>query len=372
MSALAFESRVQPGIARLKAYDPGHDIVALRRRFGDALVELGGNESPYGCSPAATAAMQAALRDPGRYPDPLATGLRQAIARREGLRASQVLPGNGSHELLMQIAQAYAGPGCTVVLPRYGFAVHALAAIAAGAEVVWVDALPVDDAMPRGHDLPALAAAIDRNTALVYVSNPNNPTGTWFEPAALEAFLAQVPGEVVVVVDEAYHETATQPGLESAARLLGRFPNLVVTRTFSKAYGLAALRVGYALADAGLLAPLERLRESFAVNAAALAGAEAALGDQAFVHRFRADNARERTRLAEAVGALGPTVTPSQTNFVLVDFGRPAAAVEAGLLERGVVVRPMAGYGLPDCLRISVGTTAENDRLLQALAEVLP
>lgn len=372
MSAgVGVEARVQPGIAALKAYDPGHDIVALRERFGaDVLVELGGNESPYGCSPLARAALEAALGGLCRYPDPTAAALRRAIAAREGLAPDQVLPGNGSHELLMQLAQAYAGPGSAVLVPRYGFAVHSLAAIAAGATLRVADALPVDAPMPRGHDLDALAAAIGTDTALVYLSNPNNPTGTWFPTAALEAFLGRVPADVVVVVDEAYHETVTTAELPSARGLLDRFPNLVVTRTFSKAYGLAGLRVGYALADAALLAPLERLRESFAVNALALAAAEAALRDQGHVDRFRALNRAQRDRLSEGLQELGWTVSPSQTNFLLADLGRDAAPVEQALVDRGLVVRPMGGYGLPDCLRISVGDARENARLLAVLEAI--
>lgn len=367
-----FEALAQPGTARLKAYDPGHDIVALRARFGhDALLELGGNESPYGCSPLATAAIQAQLQGLARYPDPLATGLRRALADQEGLAPDQVLPGNGSHELLMQLAQAYAGPGTHVVVPHYGFAVHALAATAAGAQPVRVAARPLDADMPRGHDLDAVLAAIDDDTRLVYLSNPNNPTGTWFATAALEAFLARVPGRVLVVVDEAYHETVTVPEVASARTLLGRFPNLVVTRTFSKAHGLAALRVGYALADARLLAPLERLRESFAVNSLALAAAEAALRDPDHVARFREANRQQREALATGLRALGLSVTPSQTNFVLVDFGRDASEIEAALVARGVVVRPMGGYGLPECLRISVGDARGNARLLDELEAVM-
>lgn len=367
-----FEALAQPGVARMQAYDPGHDIVALRERFSsEVLVELGGNESPYGCSPLATEAIQAQLAGLARYPDPLATRLRGALAEREGLEPRQVLPGNGSHELLMQLAQAYAGPGTNVVVPQYGFAVHVLAGIAAGADLKRPDALPGNADMPRGHDLDAVARAIDAATRLVYLSNPNNPTGTWFPTGDLEAFLERVPQQVIVVVDEAYHETVTVPGVPSARGLLGRFGNLVVTRTFSKAYGLAALRVGYALGDAGLLAPLERLRESFAVNSLALAAAEAALRDQAHVERFREHNHRQRDALALALARLGLKVTPSQTNFLLVEFGPEASAIESALVARGVVVRPMGGYGLAQCLRISVGDARENARLVSVLEAVM-
>ncbi len=199
-----FAARARPGIRQLRAYDPGHDLVALRHRFGDALVELGSNENPWGPSPAAREAVLGQLDMLHRYPDPLGTGLRRALAARHGVDASQVLLGNGSHELLMQLAQVFAGPGDEVVCPRYGFAVFALAAQAAEATLRVADALPLDAAMPLGHDLDAVLDAIGPATRLVYLANPNNPTGTWFDGQALAGFLARVPEHVIVVLDEAY------------------------------------------------------------------------------------------------------------------------------------------------------------------------
>jgi histidinol-phosphate aminotransferase len=225
--------------------------------------------------------------------------------------------------------------------------------------------------MPRGHDLDAIAAAIGADTRLVYLCNPNNPTGTWFGTAALRDFLERVAAQVLVVVDEAYLELVDDPALTTALALLPGFPNLIVTRTFSKAYGLAGLRVGYACADPALLAVLERLRESFNVGIPGLAGAEAALADPAHVQRVREFNAGERAWLAGELKARGLVVAPSQTNFLLVDFGRPAAPIEAALVDRGVVPRPMAGYGLPDCLRLTLGLREDNARLLAALDEAL-
>jgi histidinol-phosphate aminotransferase len=307
-----------------------------------------------------------------RYPDPLGGELRAAIARLHGLATAQVQLGNGSHELLMQLAQAFAGPGAGVLASEFGFAVYAIAAHAAGAPFLAAPALPADAAMPHGHDLDAIAAALDASTRLVYLCNPNNPTGTWFASAALRAFLERVPEQVLVVVDEAYLEYVEDPALESALGLLAAFPNLVVTRTFSKAYGLAGLRVGYACADPGLLAVLERLRESFNVGIPGLAGAQAALADQAHVARARESTRVERDWLAGELSRRGLETAPSQTNFVLVDFGKPVAAVQAALVERGVVPRPMAGYGLPNHLRITLGTRADNLRFLAALDEALP
>jgi histidinol-phosphate aminotransferase len=271
----------------------------------------------------------------------------------------------------MQLAQAFAGPDAGVLASEFGFAVYAIAARAAGAPVRAVRALPPEAAMPRGHDLDAFAAAIDAGTRLVYLCNPNNPTGTWFGTPALRSFLARVPAQVLVVVDEAYLEYVDDPALESALGLLGEFPNLVVTRTFSKAYGLAGLRVGYACAHPGLLSVLERLRESFNVGIPGLAGAEAALGDLEHLRRAREFNAGERAWLAGALAKRNLKGAPSQTNFLLVDFRRPAAPVEAALVGQGVVPRPMAGYGLPECLRLTLGTRADNLRLLAALDRAL-
>jgi histidinol-phosphate aminotransferase len=359
-------------VRALRAYDPGLDIVALRRPFAaQGLCELGSNENPLGPSPRAVAAVQAALPELHRYPDPLSGDLRDALARTHGLRREQFLLGDGSHELLMQIAQAFSGPGAGVVASEFGFAVYAIAAKAAGAAFRAAAALPRESAMPRGHDLEAIAAAIDAGTRLVYLCNPNNPTGTWFSTAALRAFLARVPAQVLVVVDEAYLEYVDDPALESALGLLGEFPNLLVTRTFSKAYGLAGLRVGYACAHPGLLSVLERLRESFNVGIPGLAGAEAALGDLEHLQRAREFNAAERAWLSGELEKRNLKVAPSQTNFLLVDFGRTAAPVETALVGQGVVPRPMAGYGLPECLRLTLGSRADNLRLLAALDRAL-
>jgi len=258
-----FEALAQAGIRGLRAYDPGHDLVAMRRKFGeDVLVELGSNENSYGPTPAARSAALEALFDLHRYPDPLGGDLKRALARHHGVDVAQVLLGNGSHELLMQFAQAFAGPGLDVVASRYGFAVYALAAQAAGATLKLAEAYSREHAMPRGHDLDAILAAVTPATRLVYLANPNNPTGTWFASETLERFLRALPGDVLVVVDEAYAEYVTDPALPSAVALLPLHPNLIVARTFSKVYALAGLRVGYALAHPELIAVMERLRST--------------------------------------------------------------------------------------------------------------
>lgn len=366
-----FEALAQPGIRGLRAYDPGHDLVALRRKAVRPLLELGSNENPYGPSPSALRAAEAALPAAHVYPDPLGSGLKLALARRHGITPAQVLLGNGSHELLMQLAQVFAGPGDEVVASQYGFAIYALAAQAAGATLRLAPALPHDAAMARGHDLDALRGAVTARTRLVYLANPNNPTGTWYSGEDFARFLASVPADVLVVVDEAYADFVDAPDYASALPLLARHPNLVVTRTFSKAFALAGLRVGYALAHPGLLAVMERVRESFNVNAPALAAAEAALADVLHLQASVEANRVQREALATALRGRGLVVAPSQTNFLLVDFGKAAARIDAGLQVRGVIVRPMGGYGLGDCLRITVGTADGNARLLAALDEVL-
>jgi len=367
-----FAALAQPGIRGLRAYDPGHDLVALRaRRDPELLIELGSNENPQGASPAARIALLDAMHQVHRYPDPLGGDLKRALAERHGVQAAQLILGNGSHELLMQFAQVFAGPGDEIIASQYGFAVYALAAQAAGAALRQAPAFPRDHAMARGHDLDAIAASIGPRTRLVYLANPNNPTGTWFGRAAFDAFIARVPADVVVVVDEAYAEYADHDtdadDYASALAWQASHRNLVVTRTFSKAHALAGLRVGYAIANAGLVAVMERVRESFNVNSLGLAAARAVLDDAEHLRWSLARNAEQRALLADALRERGWFVHPSLTNFLLVEFGGRTAAIEAGLLAQGVVVRPMAGYGLPGCLRITVGEAGENRRLLAAL-----
>ncbi|HET6905522.1 MAG TPA: histidinol-phosphate transaminase [Rhodanobacteraceae bacterium] len=357
-----------PATAGLRNYDPGHDLPALRKRFGAVIAELGSNENPLGPSPRALDAMREALKESFRYPDPRGAALKAALAAHLGVGTERIVLGNGSHELLMLLAQCFADQAHSVVFSQYGFAVFPIATAAAGAQPVRVPALAREHPQaPFGHDLAAMAAAVRTDTRIVYLANPNNPTGTWFDDAALSAFLARVPPDVLVVVDEAYHEYVDAPGLDSALRFAGDHPNLVVTRTFSKAYGLAGLRVGYLVAHASVVGVLERLRESFNVNGIALAGAEAALADREHLVRSREYNNAEREWLRGELISRGYRCLPSQTNFLMLDMGRDASDFERHLFDRGVIVRPMGGYGLPDTVRISVGSRAENRRLLEAL-----
>lgn len=368
-----FSTLANPSIRLLKAYDPGHDIPALRSRFGMAggLLELGSNENCYGPSSTVYNALAAEMTALHRYPDPSGKLLKTAIARIHGVDADQIILGNGSHELLMQLAQVFAGPQDEILVSRYCFAVYPIATQAAGAQLIVADALPENSAMPLGHDLDALAAAISERTKLIFFANPNNPTGTWFSTESLAAFMANVPATVLVVVDEAYIEYASDPALVSAMPLRIDHANLIIARTFSKAHGLAALRAGYLVADAAVVRAIEPIRESFNLNALALAAANAALADGEHVDAVRARNAEQRIWLASELSALGLKALPSQTNFLLVHFGDKTNLIEAALLERGVILRPMGAYGLPEYLRITIAGRAENERLLEVLKECL-
>ena len=355
----------------LRAYDPGHDLPRLRREVGKDLVELGSNENSLGPSPAALAAARAALDEAFRYPDPKGGALKGALAARFGVDARQVTLGNGSHELLMLLAQCFAEPGTSVVYSQYGFAVFAIATAAAGAQALCVPALPRDHAQaPLGHDLEAMAAAVRGDTRLVYLANPNNPTGTWNTAEQLRAFLRKVPDSVVVALDEAYHEYSRAVDCPDGTELLAAHPNLVVLRTFSKAHALAGVRVGYALSHPDVADMLNRVRQPFNVGIPGLAGATAAVGDAEQVARAQKLVAEGSAQLHAALPALGVKVHRSAGNFVLADVGAGNAVYDA-LLREGVIVRPVAGYGLPRCVRITIGTAAQNERLIGALSKVM-
>lgn len=362
-----------PGVQKLRAYDPGYDPDTIRQMLGlEKLVELGSNENGYGPSPS----VRAALAERGldcliRYPDAGARALKAAIAQRWDVLPSTITLGNGSHELLVLLAETFVAPGDEVVFSQHGFAVFKLAALGSGGTPIEVAALPRSHEMPLGADPDAMAAAISPRTKLIYLANPNNPTGTWWDRPTISNFIRQVPDHAIIVIDEAYREYVDPGAVPDAFSLTELHPNVVVTRTFSKAHGLAALRIGYALSTAPLASVLERTRLTFNVNVLAQTAASAAIADTAHVERVRAANARQRDRLSAGLRELGLFVFPSQGNFVLVDFERPAKPIEDALLQFGVLVRPMGGYGLPNCLRITVGLPDENAVLLKALGVVL-
>jgi histidinol-phosphate aminotransferase len=363
-----FAQLAAPQVRPLKAYDPGYEPTEVKRELGlPWLVEAGSNESACGPSPEVLSFLRAPPLDVvHRYPDAGGRVLKRALASHYGLSPAHFTLGNGSHELLVLIAETFAGPGTRIIYSQYGFAVYPLAAQGCGAQGVAVPATA-----DLGADPDAMLAAVDAQTRLVYLANPNNPTGTHWDAATLRRFLLALPAQVLLVLDEAYIEFTDPELVADGLALLAEFPNLVLARTFSKAYGLAGLRVGYTISHPAFAQVLERTRLSFNVNQYALCAAVLALADRHHLASTRAFIERERASLSAGLAQLGLRVLPSQGNFVLVDFARDAAAIEAALVPRGVLVRPMRAYGLPQHLRITVCAPAENQRLLAALAEVL-
>jgi len=362
-----------PGVRDLMPYTPGKPIDELEREYGVTdSIKLASNENPLGASPKAIEAARAELDNVWLYPDANGFHLKQALAARHGVPAEAITLGNGSNDVLVFLAQAFLQPGLESVFSQYAFAVYPIATQMVGASARIAPALPADHpVMPLGHDLKGLFERVGDHTRLVFVANPNNPTGTWLDGERLKDFIASLPPEVICVVDEAYTEYAESDTLGDASTWLEELPNLVVTRTFSKAYGLAGLRVGYALSNPGIADLLNRVRPAFNVNAPALAAARAALDDHAFIAETRRMNSAGMRQLAAGFEQLGLRVIPSAANFLLVGFDRPGAELNEALLRRGVIVRPVGNYGLDHYLRITIGTEAQNERLLVALAEIL-
>lgn len=369
-----FLSNALPGVRALAPYEPGMPIEELQRRLGVGnAVKLASNENPLGISPKVRAALDAAIKnsDLARYPDGSGFRLKRKLAQVHGVAPECITLGNGSNDILEFMARVFLGPGRAAMFSRHAFAVYPIATQSQNAEAIVVPALPPDSAMPYGHDLDAFEKNLRKDVSLIFIANPNNPTGTWVPPDALEAFLRKAPAQVVVVLDEAYWHYQS-PGLRPPVeQWLERYPNLVVARTFSKIYGMASLRVGYALSHPSIADLMNRVRQPFNNNSLALLAAETALDDDEFMRQSIALNREQKQRLERELQSLGLTVLPSQANFLAVGFGRDAAPIHRGLLEKGVIVRPMKSYDLPQFLRVTVGTAAENTRFLAALKEVL-
>ncbi|MBX3703542.1 MAG: histidinol-phosphate transaminase [Steroidobacteraceae bacterium] len=367
-----FEQLAAPGVRRLSPYVPGKPPEQLERELGirDS-IKLASNENPLGPGPLARNALAGAIAGVGFYPDGSGHDLRARLAAKHGVSPAQVTLGNGSNDVLVMLAETFLTPELEAVYSQYAFAVYPIAAQAAGAAARVAGAHPQDHRMPLGHDPAAVLAEVGASVRIVFIANPNNPTGTWLDEHELDVLLRAIPGDVIVVLDEAYHEYSAGRGVPDGTRWLARHPNLVVTRTFSKAFGLAGLRVGYALSDPDVADLLNRVRQPFNVSVPALAAAAAALDDREHLDATLALNRSGVARLTEGLAALGLKVAPTAANFVLVDLGRAAAPVSEALQREGVIVRPVANYGLPQHLRISTGTAAQNERLLSAMARVL-
>lgn len=363
-----FLAQALPGVQQLAPYVPGKPADELARELGlplDSIVKLASNENPLGPSPKVIAAISQAVPELTRYPDGNGFVLKQALAQKFAVEPAQVTLGNGSNDILELVAKAWLAPGLNAVFSQHAFAVYPIATMAVGAEC---REIPANN---YGHDLPAILAAIDANTRVVFIANPNNPTGTWFDQQALADFLAQVPEHVIVVLDEAYIEYAEPGELPDGMDFLAKHANLIVSRTFSKAYGLAALRIGYAISSPMIADVLNRIRQPFNVNSLGLVAAVAALEDEEYLQESRASNKQGLQQLSTAFDRLGLSYIESRGNFIAVDFARDAAPINQALLEQGVIVRPVAGYAMPTFLRVSVGTEQENARFIEVLEQVL-
>jgi histidinol-phosphate aminotransferase len=356
-----------PYVRAIAPYQGGRPIEEVALELGlppESIIKLASNENPLGMPPGARAAAAAALADVGRYPDGNATALKAELSRRLNVPGSWLTLGNGSNDILELAASLMLTPGASCVYSQHAFAVYALATQARGARAIETPARAL------GHDLAAMQAAIAADTRLIYIANPNNPTGTILPGDELHAFLKAVPPHVVVVLDEAYNEYVPPAWQYDSLPWVRQLPNLIVSRTFSKVYGMAGLRVGYGIAQQDMTDLLNRIRQPFNANSVAQAAARAALEEVDFVRRSVELNERGRTELCGRLAAMGLELAPANGNFVLVRVG-PAAAVYQELLRRGVIVRPVANYGLPEWLRITVGLPEENARFLRELSLAL-
>ncbi len=352
-------------VRAISPYQPGKPITELAREMGipvEKILKLASNENPLGMSPKAKVAVEAAIGGIERYPDQF--DLIKAVAAHCGVAQNQVVLGNGSNDVLDLIARVFLAPGRSAVFAQHAFAVYPLATLSTGAELISTPA------KSYGHDLDAMRAAIRPDTRIVWIANPNNPTGTFLPSADVRAFLEAVPKDVIVVLDEAYNEYIPPTDRVDTAAWIKDFPNLVVCRTFSKIYGLAGLRVGYALASAEVADLMNRVRQPFNVNNLAIAAAVAALDDDQFVAESYELNRLGMAQIVSGLQRLGLEHIPSHGNFVTFRAGE-AAAVNQKLLQQGVIVRPIGGYGLPEWLRVTIATGPENARFLEALERAL-
>ncbi|MBI5016979.1 MAG: histidinol-phosphate transaminase [Deltaproteobacteria bacterium] len=360
-----FGHLVSPRVLDLKSYVPGKPIEELQREKGlQRVVKLASNENPLGPSPAGAAAYQAEAARLHRYPDGYGLVLKQALARHWGVGVDQVVLGNGSSEILEMVVRLVVRPGRTVVVASPSFSIYEITTHAQGGAMVSV---PLRDHVV---DLEAVRAAVDGDTALVILANPNNPTGTVFRRKAWERFLTELPEGVTVLLDEAYTEFVSDPDVPVGRNYLDESRPLVVARTFSKAYGLAGLRIGYGLAPRELVDYMNRLRLPFNANGPAQAAAAAALSDEGHLTATARVNREGLERLGRLFDSLGVTYLPSQANFVLARVG-PADWVFEALLNRGVIVRSAASFGLPEWIRVSVGLPEELDLFAEAFRDVL-
>ncbi|WGE42975.1 histidinol-phosphate transaminase [Actinobacillus equuli] len=363
---MQFINIANQGVKSLSPYQAGKPIEELERELGISnIIKLASNENPFGFPESAKQAIINQLNDLTRYPDANGFELKAAISKKFGVQATQITLGNGSNDLLELFAHTFASEQDEIIYSQYAFIVYPLVTKAINAVTREIPA------KNWGHDLEAFLAAVNEKTKLIFIANPNNPTGNFLTEAEIDAFLAKVPANVIVVLDEAYTEFTEASERVDSFGLLAKYPNLIVSRSLSKAYGLAGLRIGYAVSNAEIADLLNRVRQPFNCNSLALASAIAVMNDDAFVEKVAENNRQEMQRYEAFCQAQSLDYIPSKGNFITIDFKRPAAPIYEALLREGVIVRPIAGYGMPNHLRISIGLPAENDRLFAALVKVL-
>jgi histidinol-phosphate aminotransferase len=358
---------LNPALEHLPVYQPGRPVEEVARELGlpaRDVIKLASNENPLGPSPVALAALKKALWRLNMYPDGNAFYLKQKLAAKLGITPAHLVLGNGSNDIIEFLGHALLGPGDEMVVSQYCFAIYPIVARLLGATVITVPA------RNYGHDLPAMLRAVTARTKLMFVANPNNPTGTLATPATVRRLVADLPESVVLAIDEAYFEFLDEPLDLLPLIRAGKKPNLILLRTFSKIYGLAGLRMGYGIAHPDFIAALEKIRQPFNINSLAQAAALAALDDAAHVNKTRRNNFQGRKFLEQALAGMNVEFVPSSANFILVKVGAGQEVFEQ-LQRQGVITRPMGGYQLPEWIRISIGTPAENQRCVKALRKIL-
>jgi len=364
---MSLSDKLNPSLKSLPVYQPGRPIEEVARELGLAsseIIKVASNENPLGPSPKAVKAMQLAVAQSHLYPDGNAFYLKNKLASKLGVEPPNLILGNGSNEIIEFVSHALLGPGDEIVVSQYCFAIYPLVAMMMGAKV---NAVPAVD---YGHDLPAMLDAITPGTRIIWVANPNNPTGTLAKPDDVRNLVESVPDDVLLVMDEAYYEFLEDPVDLLPLIRSGEKPNLLLMRTFSKIYGLAGLRIGYGIGHPELVAALEKVRQPFNTNAIAQAGAMAALEDEAHLSQTWQVNANGLRFFESFCRDNGYEFVPSYANFILVNVGDGLAVFES-LQRQGVIARPMGGYGLPEWIRLSIGTETENRRAAEALKESL-
>lgn len=373
MSATDFSAFATVGVQGLHPYQPGKPIEELQRELGlSEIIKLASNENPLGPSPKGRDAAQSVSFDINIYPDDIGFKLKQKLAVQLNVSPAMLTLGSGSSDVIDMVSRSFLQPGKNAVFSAHAFAMYSIYTQASGAAAKIAQAIPADHPdTPYGHDLNALADQVDANTAVVFIANPNNPTGGWLDKQSLKSFIAALREDIIVVLDEAYTEYVQHPDFPNGVSWVNEFPNLIVTRTFSKIYGLAGLRVGYGICSEDLTGVINRVRHPFNVNSAALAAAEAALDDKEFLQRSIKNNLNGLQQLSSACDDLGLSYIPSVANFLCIDMGKEAGPIFDALLKLGVIVRPIGNYGLPNHLRVTIGTEQENTTFLTALEKVL-